>query len=183
MDLDTTPDPTDPFPDQTPSNYHVPRRITYGRALYMDKYSNSLRDLIQECLYEAPKHRTPIDRLKRKIHEGMQACVLAGCIAEPWKDFLPAEPLPPDVVNPPALPVLQANPTAAQTLAHKKVLREAKKQARLRAAKDAAKQLLPKHKRERLFVQRYRNFDRDDKQCGNKFKTDGTQIYCIEHGG
>jgi hypothetical protein len=109
----------------------------------------------------------------------MEACIQAGDSAELWIDFLPAEPLPPDVANPPPLPVLPAQPTRAQKLA----LNKAKRDAHLRAAKDEEKQTQTAKDRNHLFLVICRHFLPDGKHCKNKFKTDGAQIYCSDHGG
>lgn len=126
------PDTKDPFVPQYSLNGDFPKCITYGVDLSMYPYSDSLLDLIQECLYERSSNRPGILELKRGAYHGMEPCIQAGDSAEPWIDFLPAEPLPLDIANPPPLPALPAQPTRAQKLARQK----AKKDARLRAARD-----------------------------------------------
>jgi hypothetical protein len=173
------PDPKDPFVPQYALNGDLPKGITYGVDLSVYPCSDSLLDLIQECLYERPSNRPEILELKRRVYHGMEACIQAGDAAEPWIDFLSAEPLPPDVENPPPLPALPAQPTRAQKLA----LQKAKRDGRLRAARDEKKQAQTAKDRNRLFLAICRHFYPDGKQCKNKFKTDGAQIYCNEHGG
>jgi hypothetical protein len=142
-------------------------------------YSAALRDLIQECLYERPSNRPTIPSLKRKVYNGMETCNEAGHLPEPWIDFLPTPPFPPNVVNPPPLPALLAQPTRAQKLA----LRKARKEARLRSKRDEVRQLQPAEIRNRMFLAVCRHVFPSGRQCGNEFRTDGTQIYCKDHGG
>jgi hypothetical protein len=173
------PNHTDPFIPQFEINNAPAQGVTYGVDLHVYPYSDSLLDLIQECLYERPAHRPGLIDLKQRVQAGMEAAILADPTPEPWVDFLPGEPLPPDVANPPALP--QAGPGA--TRAQKQARRKAQREARRRARKDAAKQAKTEAQRVVRFSQRCRYIDPETKkQCKNKFRTDGTQIYCQDHG-
>jgi hypothetical protein len=173
------PNHRDPFYPAYELNGADPKGITYGVDLSMYPYSHSLRDMIQECLYERPSNRPTILHLKRKVYDGVEACIEAGDLPEPWIDFLPAPPLPPEIANPPPLPLLPAQPTRAQKLA----LRKARKEARLSAKRDEMRQAQPAEMRNRMFTVLCRHFFESGRQCRNKFRTAGTQIYCKDHGG
>jgi len=67
-------------------------------------YTQRLRDLIQECLYEKPIHCPDVIELKPRISKGLCTALHSKPMPEPWIDFLPAEPIPPEIVNLPALP-------------------------------------------------------------------------------
>jgi hypothetical protein len=176
------PDHRDPFVPQYNLRGHQPRGITYGTDLpAYPSYSAALRHLVQECLYENPGHRPDLPELKENVTFGIEAALSHNPEPEPWIDFLPAEPLLPNVANPPPLPVLPAQPTRAQKLARLK----AGKEIRRRAARDAKKQAQTWGERERTqtYTAICRHFFPDNRQCGNKFYTDGKEIYCHEHGG
>jgi hypothetical protein len=174
------PDHKDPFVPQYDLNDQPPKGITYGVHLSHYPYSNELCDLIQECLYEKPAHRPGLIELKERVRDLMETAILADPTPEPWVDFLPAEPLPPNVANPPALP--QAGPDATEE--EKSARRKAQREARLRARKDAAQQAQTQAQKARGFTQMCRYiYPVANRQCKNKFKTNGSQIYCKEHGG
>jgi len=175
------PDPKEPFLPQHNLRGNPPMGITYGTDLQAYPLSNTLLDLVQECMYEMPHHRPALSELKENTTWGIEATLSVSAEPEPWGDFLPAEPLPALVANPPALPVLPAQATAAQKLAR----RRARIDARRRAAQDEKLQAQTAGQREqsRVFMARCRDLFANGKQCKNQFKTDGEQIYCNEHGG
>jgi hypothetical protein len=127
LTMDTAPpDHTDPFLPAYDINNSPALGIVYRTNLQEYPFSESLRNLIQEWLYERPAHRPDIIKLKEKVQEGLTAAIEADPTAEPWLDFLPAEPIPPLVANPPALP--EAGP--GSTPAEKRARRQAQEEAR-----------------------------------------------------
>jgi hypothetical protein len=175
------PDPKEPFLPQQNLRGNPPQGITFGTDLQAYPFSNQLLDLVQECLYEMPHHRPSLTELKENVTWGIGAALSVGAESEPWNHFMPAEPLPAIIANPPPLPVLPAQPTAAQKLA----LRKARIEARRRVAQDEKlqPQTAGQRKQSRMFRARCRHLFANGKQCRNQFRTDGEQTYCIEHGG
>ncbi len=101
-------DPAKPFTPNFDINGAPPKGRLFGVNLNAAPgYSATLKHLIQECLYENPKHRPSIKQLKGRVHAGILATLAAGGGGEPWSDFLPPEPdapLPPPPPSPPPPP-------------------------------------------------------------------------------
>jgi len=96
------PDHKVPFLPSFELNGSAALGITYGVNLQTygvdqgQKCSQTLIDLIYECLYEKPEHRPSLVALKIRVLEAIETCILAGSTPEPWSAFLPpAPPLPP----------------------------------------------------------------------------------------
>ena len=77
------------------NNGEIAKGLAFGIELRSYPYSQHLLDLITECLYEHPKNRPTISRIKERVRDGFNAAVLANGEVEPWADFLPAPPPPP----------------------------------------------------------------------------------------
>lgn len=75
-------------------NDEPPKGLTYGVDIQEYPYSQTLRDLVQECFYEKPGHRPSLIDLKRRVLKGLETSMIADESEEPWEDFLPAEPAP-----------------------------------------------------------------------------------------
>jgi hypothetical protein len=88
------PDPRQPFLPSWPMNGQPAKGICYGTDIHEYPYSDNLLDLIQECLYEHPKHRPTFPEFKERIRKGFEIALLADSDPEPWADFLPPAPLP-----------------------------------------------------------------------------------------
>lgn len=182
-----SPNHRDPFVPAYNLDGNPPKGITYGAGLSVAPCSKELKDLVQECLYENIEHRPNIQDLKQKARLGIKACIRAGAVPEPWEDFLPPEPLPLHIANPPARPVLPDYPTKAEKEYHKAAMKVFRKAARDDIALDEAKQLQPRHKRvklkqlQQLFKGRCQHVSQNDSQCKNRFWTDGTIVYCHRH--
>ncbi|KAH7389108.1 kinase-like domain-containing protein [Cadophora sp. MPI-SDFR-AT-0126] len=81
-------------PPHTPFNIgNAPARgITYGTHLRATPYSNELKDMIHECLYEEPSHRPKLRNLKRRITDAIATCLAAGTRPEGWHTLNTPEP-------------------------------------------------------------------------------------------
>ena len=66
--------------------------LTYGANLIPYPYSNALKNLIFECLYEIPAHRPSLLELKGKILAGWEIANLE-CEGEAWADIQAPEPI------------------------------------------------------------------------------------------
>jgi len=88
------------------NNGEIAKGLAFGIELRSYPYSQHLLDLITECLYEHPKNRPTISRIKERVRDGFNAAVLANGEVEPWADFLPAPPPPP-----PPPPFLSSSPS------------------------------------------------------------------------
>ena len=72
-----------------------PKGQTYGIEMWgNDSYSETLRNLIYECLYEIPEHRPTVRDLKKAVVLGWQDAQQGsgGTGGDPWEDFRMAEP-------------------------------------------------------------------------------------------
>lgn len=75
--------------------------ILYGTDLQNLGFSQNLKDAIHECLYENPRHRPRLLRLKKRIHTAINAIVAADQLAVPqrrpegWQNLIRTEPLVP----------------------------------------------------------------------------------------
>ena|ERR1700712_1866140 len=52
-------------------------------------YSNSLKELIHECLYEKPSCRPTLEDMKERIQVGLAAVLSIDREPEPWENFVP----------------------------------------------------------------------------------------------
>jgi len=68
---------------------------TYGTDLIPHPYSNTLKNLIFECLYEIPANRPSLLELKGKIMAGWETA-RDGSEEEEWADIQAVEPIVPD---------------------------------------------------------------------------------------
>jgi serine/threonine protein kinase len=90
------PDPTQPFTPRS-INDAAPKCRTFGYDMQSAAYSNSLKDLIFECLYEVPAERPSIIELKERVGFGYDVAINsneANDGSEPWEDFEMPEPDP-----------------------------------------------------------------------------------------
>jgi hypothetical protein len=90
------PDPTQPFTPQR-VNDAAPKCRTFGYDMQSAAYSNALKDLIFECLYEIPAERPSIIELKDRVGFGYDVAINsneANDGSEPWEDFEMPEPDP-----------------------------------------------------------------------------------------
>lgn len=90
-----SPDSTQPFTPGHTIDGAPPRGATFGHHLhaFAAQYSQTLTDLIYQCLYENPAHRPTLDVLKTKITEAYNLALEEGAVIEPLPNF----------VEPPAL--------------------------------------------------------------------------------
>jgi hypothetical protein len=90
------PDPTQPFTPHS-INDAAPKCRTFGYDMQSAAYSNSLKDLIFECLYEVPAERPSTIELKDRVGFGYDIAINfneANDGSEPWEDFEMPEPDP-----------------------------------------------------------------------------------------
>ncbi|KAE9381091.1 kinase-like protein [Stipitochalara longipes BDJ] len=167
------PDHRDPYLPDYEIDDAPPKGITYGVNLNLYPYSDTLKDLVQECLYDDPSHRPSLPDLKRRIYDGMESCIQAGDPPEPWVDFLPAEPPPPAIIIPPQ----------GATQAQKAARRQAQQAARRQAQQDKARQALTQGERNTRIRQMCTYIKDDDTQCQRTFLTlrGAKEVYCWEH--
>jgi hypothetical protein len=91
---DIGPDPSQPFTPQR-INDAAPKCRTFGYDMQSAAYSNSLKDLIFECLYEIPGKRPSITELKDRVGFGYEVAINSNKAddgSEPWEDFEMPEP-------------------------------------------------------------------------------------------
>ena len=109
------PDPTQPFSPQS-INDAAPKCRTFGYDMQPAAYSNALKDLIFECLYEVPAERPSIIELKERVGFGYDVAINsneANDRSEPWEDFEMPEP---DPFPPQERPVQHSDTGSSQSL-------------------------------------------------------------------
>jgi hypothetical protein len=74
-----------PFQPTFRINGAMPRGRTYCPSLQAENYSNELKGLIFECLYEIPSHRPTIQAIKGRIGEAVE--FITALPAEPEESF------------------------------------------------------------------------------------------------
>lgn len=156
------------------NNGELAKGIAFGIELRSYPYSQHLIDLITECLYEHPKHRPTIPRIKERVRDGFNAAVLADGEIEPWADFLPAPPLPPSPppASPPAPPAPPPAPAPAAAGNPNNFNVNANNTANAGAVQNVA---APVGKIQCQQILKNGN------QCGNTFNPDGARVYCHVH--
>lgn len=104
------PDFRSPFLPPWDLNGSPPRGPTCGLDLKAYPFSDTLTDIIFECLYETPGFRPELQDLKLRVMRGYQAAFRASPRPEPYEDFLQPEPF---VSAPPVAPPAAPNPPPA----------------------------------------------------------------------
>ena len=69
------------------TNNQVPRGWTYGERIRNAVYSDSLKELIWECLYDRPAHRPTLQQLKKRVTRGLEEAITNNAPQETWTDF------------------------------------------------------------------------------------------------
>ena len=75
--------------------FNPPRVVatTYGNRITGMDYSNTLRKLILECLYEVPADRPALADLKIRIRAAIALLEMCGAAEDKWYDLeLPDQP-------------------------------------------------------------------------------------------
>lgn len=89
------PEPYLPFLPNYPIRKLPAKGTVFGTLLRsQDLYSDELKDLIQECLYEQPGHRPSLIELKTHVTRALKKLVgTLNTPSEPWGDLDRPEPM------------------------------------------------------------------------------------------
>jgi hypothetical protein len=159
---ETPPDITQPSTPDWNINGSPAKGICFGLDLRDYPYSAFLIHLIQECLYEHPAHRPTFLKLKERIRDGFIAAIKADPDPEPWAAFS-TSPLVP-------APAGNANASNENSNANQNAVPGG-------AQNPGAPQASAAWVAGKTIIQCYHH-EPPKKRCGNRFKWDGSRIYC-----
>ncbi|KAH6711765.1 hypothetical protein BKA61DRAFT_578195 [Leptodontidium sp. MPI-SDFR-AT-0119] len=81
--------PSQPF---NSNRIPAPGPTTYGHLLQSQAFSNALKDLTEECLFEDPSLRPSLGNLKTRIRAGIAACQNNNLVQDNWYDMEVPDP-------------------------------------------------------------------------------------------
>lgn len=85
----SAPRPSQPF---NSNRIPAPGPTTYGHLLQSQAFSNALKDLTEECLFEDPSLRPSLGNLQTRIRAGIAACQNNNLVQDNWYDMEVPDP-------------------------------------------------------------------------------------------